>query len=210
MGGTYTQNRSAALAIELGSSSSDRLTVNGDVRLNGTLNVSFPSPYEPAANTSFTVLSWTGSRLNNTTFSSVNLPGLTTTGNYWTLAYQANALVLTVKAGTLQIDGVDIVRPASGNVKEYELLELRVRISNLAANTKPYETDPASYEKKEHAECGGKYIRNEFTHESFERSFSIPDCVDDKSISSSCKDGVLSVVLPFAEGSKLSRTVPVN
>ena len=67
-----------------------------------------------------------------------------------------------------------------------------------------------SYEKKEHAECGGKYIRNEFTHESFERSFSIPDCVDDKSISSSCKDGVLSVVLPFAEGSKLSRTVPVN
>jgi T5SS/PEP-CTERM-associated repeat protein len=71
--GDYTQS-SGALQIELASAGSyDKLVVNGNLTLGGTLSVSLVSGYSPAAGATFDILDWT----NLTgTFSTLQLPPL--------------------------------------------------------------------------------------------------------------------------------------
>lgn len=51
-------------------------------------------------------------------------------------------------------------------------------------------------EEKEEEKDGGKYLIRERRHESFERSFSLPDGLDESAISAKFENGILSVTLP--------------
>ena len=54
-------------------------------------------------------------------------------------------------------------------------------------------------EKKENEEKNDNYFRKEFSYSSFERSFTLPDEIDKKSIKSKYSDGILIVTLPKSE-----------
>lgn len=51
-------------------------------------------------------------------------------------------------------------------------------------------------EEKEEEKDGRKYLIRERRHESFERSFSLPDGLDESAISAKFENGILSVTLP--------------
>ena len=54
-----------------------------------------------------------------------------------------------------------------------------------------------SAEKKDESEeLGESFTRREFSYHSFSRSFVLPEIVDEKKISATYKDGVLTIVLP--------------
>jgi len=57
-------------------------------------------------------------------------------------------------------------------------------------------------EKKEDKEEGGKYQRQEFSYSSFERSFVLPDAVNEEKIGAEYKDGILMVKVPKSEKGK--------
>lgn len=71
-----------------------------------------------------------------------------------------------------------------------------------------------SFDKKEeHKEENGKYTRREFYHESFSRSFTLPEGeVDEEKISGDYKDGILTIVLPKKnkEEVKVSRLIEIK
>lgn len=50
--------------------------------------------------------------------------------------------------------------------------------------------------EKEKDESGKKYLIKERRHESFERSFSLPDGLDESAISAGFENGILTVTLP--------------
>ena len=50
--------------------------------------------------------------------------------------------------------------------------------------------------EKEKDENGKKYLIKERRHESFERSFSLPDGLDESAISAGFENGILTVTLP--------------
>lgn len=47
-----------------------------------------------------------------------------------------------------------------------------------------------------------KYIRREFSYSSFQRSFSLPDSVDQEKIKANHKDGILTIEIPKREEAK--------
>ena len=51
-------------------------------------------------------------------------------------------------------------------------------------------------DEKEDEKAGRKYLIKERRHESFERSFSLPDGLDESAISAKFENGILSVTLP--------------
>jgi len=60
-----------------------------------------------------------------------------------------------------------------------------------------------SSEKEENKEQEGeKYTRKEFSYQSFRRSFTLPETVDEDNISAQYKDGVLYVDIPKREEAK--------
>lgn len=60
-----------------------------------------------------------------------------------------------------------------------------------------------SSEKEDKKEDEGKnYMRREFSYTSFNRSFTLPDNVDDDKIKATHKDGVLNVEVPKSEEAK--------
>lgn len=46
------------------------------------------------------------------------------------------------------------------------------------------------------------YIYNEFEYSSFRRTFTLPECVNDKKIKATCNEGVLSILLPKKDEAK--------
>ena len=56
--------------------------------------------------------------------------------------------------------------------------------------------------EKEKGKDGKKYLIKERRHESFERSFSLPDGVDESKITADFKDGVLSIAVPKTPAEK--------
>ena len=53
-----------------------------------------------------------------------------------------------------------------------------------------------SVEEKEDEKDGKKYLVRERRHESFERSFSLPDGLDESAITADFENGVLSITMP--------------
>lgn len=56
-----------------------------------------------------------------------------------------------------------------------------------------------SQQEKEEKEDDGQYMRREFSYQSFERSFTLPEHVDSEHIEASYEDGVLTVQIPKKE-----------
>lgn len=69
-----------------------------------------------------------------------------------------------------------------------------------------------SYEKKEeNSEEGYKWIRSEFQINSFKRSFTLNEKIDNTAISASYTDGILNIHLPKKEPLETSaQEIPVN
>lgn len=72
-----------------------------------------------------------------------------------------------------------------------------------------------SFDKKEEhkEEEKGRYTRREFYHESFSRSFTLPEGeIDEEKISGDYKDGILTIVLPKKnkEEVKVSRLIEIK
>jgi HSP20 family protein len=57
-------------------------------------------------------------------------------------------------------------------------------------------------DKKEEREEGGKYQRQEFSYSSFERSFVLPEAVNEEKIDAEYKDGILMVKVPKTDQGK--------
>jgi HSP20 family protein len=70
-----------------------------------------------------------------------------------------------------------------------------------------------SCEKEEHKEETSKkedYIRKEFNYQSFYRSFSLPEYVDENKIEATYKDGILHVTINKKEGAKKRATKTIS
>jgi hypothetical protein len=106
IGGSYTQQAGATLAIELASASSyDRLVVSGTASLAGTLAVSLTGGYLPAAGDNFQIITAAG--FSNMTFTTV-LPQLPE-NLVWNVDYATTSVTLAVApaglAGDFNSDG---------------------------------------------------------------------------------------------------------
>ena len=68
-----TSNRGGELYVELAAADSfDKLDIDGNITLGGTLNVSLLGGYSPADGATFDILDWTGTQ--NGTFFDIDLP----------------------------------------------------------------------------------------------------------------------------------------
>jgi HSP20 family molecular chaperone IbpA len=74
------------------------------------------------------------------------------------------------------------------------------------AEGKARELDEEEKNKKE------DYVRKEFNYQSFYRSFSLPDYVDENKIDANYKDGILHVTVSKKEGSKKKalKNIPIK
>jgi HSP20 family protein len=57
-------------------------------------------------------------------------------------------------------------------------------------------------EEKEESKKNDNYIRKEFSYQSFFRSFTLPEYIDDENIEANYKDGILHVEVAKKEGTK--------
>jgi HSP20 family protein len=67
-------------------------------------------------------------------------------------------------------------------------------------------------EEKEEKDKDKHFTKKEFSYQSFERSFTLPDAIDQEKISAKYIDGVLKVVLPKKEEAKVkpSRLIKIS
>ena len=67
-------------------------------------------------------------------------------------------------------------------------------------------------EKKEEVSKKENYIRREFNYQSFSRTFSLPDTIDENKIEANYKDGILHVVVGKKEGLKKRalKSIPIK
>ena len=67
-------------------------------------------------------------------------------------------------------------------------------------------------EEKEVVEKKDNYIRKEFNYQSFCRTFSLPETIDENKIEATYKDGILHVVVAKKEGVKKRalKTIPIK
>ncbi|UQD57250.1 Hsp20/alpha crystallin family protein [Flavobacterium sp. K5-23] len=67
-------------------------------------------------------------------------------------------------------------------------------------------------EEKEEKRKKDNYYRKEFNYQSFCRSFSLPDYVDENKINANYKDGILHIEIAKKEGSPkpVSKTIPIK
>jgi hypothetical protein len=94
--GNYTQAAGSFLNIQLGGATSgqfDQLDVNGNISLDGTLDVTLWGGFVPGSGNTFDILNWTGTRTGN--FASVVYPALSA-GYSFEALWAANSLTLEV------------------------------------------------------------------------------------------------------------------
>lgn len=67
-------------------------------------------------------------------------------------------------------------------------------------------------EEKEEVRKKDNYVRREFNYQSFCRTFSLPDTVDETKIEAHYKDGILHVMIPKKEGSqkRIVKNIPIK
>lgn len=98
--GKLVQFASGVLSIDLASATSfDKLIVNGNLALGGTLEVMLLDGYSPAAGTSFDVLDWTGSKFGN--FDVLTLPTLDSGLDWDTSQLEAQGILSVIAASAL-------------------------------------------------------------------------------------------------------------
>jgi hypothetical protein len=98
IGGNYIQTSTGKLNFDLDTGDHGRLIVNGDVTLNGEINVDwfYNLPFwTPTVGQSFTLMSWSGTRSGS--FTTVDLPDFSP-GFDWSLQYLSNAVLLVAAA----------------------------------------------------------------------------------------------------------------
>ncbi len=98
-------------------------------------------------------------------------------------------------------DKFDIELSAPGFVKEDFNIDLQNDILTIS-----------SKKEEEKEEKDKKYIKKEFIHTSFNRSFGLPDNVDTNKIKAYYKDGILYVGIPKKEQEKekLSKSIKIS
>jgi hypothetical protein len=105
--GNFTQDTTGVLEASLGGTMAgvdhDRLVVDGNVALDGTLRMSFDADYEPVGGEQYTILSVINGTIVGT-FAAVDAPGS------WSLDHQPNQMIATLIAppveGDVNGDGV--------------------------------------------------------------------------------------------------------
>jgi HSP20 family protein len=67
-------------------------------------------------------------------------------------------------------------------------------------------------EEKEEVSKKENYIRREFNYQSFSRTFSLPDTIDENKIEANYKDGILHVVVGKKDGVKKRtlKSIPIK
>jgi HSP20 family protein len=94
-------------------------------------------------------------------------------------------------------DGFNLELAAPGLEKEDFKLELDNDVLTISAEKKvENETTEGNDEKAE------KYTRREFSYQSFQRTFTLPETIDVSKINASYQNGVLMVTLPKKEEAK--------
>ena len=68
----------------------------------------------------------------------------------------------------------------------------------------------SSEQKEEKEEKKDNFARREFYYNSFSRSFSLPETVDVENIKADYKNGILNVVLPKKEETKVTREIKIS
>ncbi len=69
----------------------------------------------------------------------------------------------------------------------------------------------ASEKKEETAEENDKFTRKEFNYSSFQRSFHLPDNIDEDSIKANYNDGVLNITIAKTNAKSMqSKTITIN
>jgi HSP20 family protein len=70
----------------------------------------------------------------------------------------------------------------------------------------------SSEKEEEKEEKKENYIRREFNYKSFNRTFSLPETIDENKIEANYKDGILHVVVAKKEGAKKRtlKTIPIK
>jgi HSP20 family protein len=70
----------------------------------------------------------------------------------------------------------------------------------------------SSEKEEEKEEKKENYIRREFNYQAFNRTFSLPDTIDENKIEANYKDGILHVVVAKKEGAKKRalKTIPIK
>ncbi len=81
---------------------------------------------------------------------------------------------------------------APGMKKDDFKIELDNNILTISA-----ETESKREESKE-----GQYTRQEFSYQSFKRTFTLPNTIDEKDIKASYNEGILNIILPKKEEAK--------
>lgn len=81
---------------------------------------------------------------------------------------------------------------APGMKKDDFKIELDNNILTISA-----ETESKREESKE-----GQYTRQEFSYQSFKRTFTLPNTIDEKDIKASYNEGILNIIMPKKEEAK--------
>jgi HSP20 family protein len=68
----------------------------------------------------------------------------------------------------------------------------------------------SSERKEEKEEKKDNYARREFYYNSFSRSFNLPESIDLENIKADYKNGILNIVLPKKEETKVSREIKIS
>ena len=68
----------------------------------------------------------------------------------------------------------------------------------------------SSERKEEKEEKKDNYARREFYYSSFNRSFNLPDTIDIENIKADYKNGILSIILPKKEETKVTREIKIS
>ena len=115
-------------------------------------------------------------------------------GDDFTPSFSCRKVFQTPKVDVKEDDNeYELEMDLPGKTDKDVKIELNNNVLSISSET---ETKEERSDKKEKGEKKGKWLLKERSFTSFSRSFTLPDDVDAEKISASCKNGVLSVVMP--------------
>jgi HSP20 family protein len=103
-------------------------------------------------------------------------------------------------------EGFFVELAAPGLSKEDFQIEVDGKLLRISSQKK----NEHSEEKTSEENPGFKYFRKEFSYQSFQRSFSLPDTVDGEKIAASYENGVLTLSIPKREEAKVKGPRLIN